>query len=82
MQLRAWIQTQGLSFDQAAKRLDLPTATSVWRYALGRTIPRPATMRKICEATGMAVTPADFYATSRWTAIDGTLPRATGEREP
>jgi len=61
MRLKEWREARRLSYDQAAKELNLSNAATVLRYENGTHIPRPAAMRKIFERTAGAVSPADFY---------------------
>lgn len=61
MTLRAYLKAQGFTYEAFARRIGVANATTVWRYANGKRLPRPAVMRRITEATGGAVQPQDFY---------------------
>lgn len=60
MTLSDWLVQNKLSPTDFAKRIGKPQAT-VSRYAAGKRIPEPETMKVIVEATEGAVTPNDFY---------------------
>jgi transcriptional regulator with XRE-family HTH domain len=60
MQLRAYAREHRLTAVQLAKMLDYPTAT-VRKWLQRERIPRPEALRKIEEATGGQVAPADFF---------------------
>lgn len=61
MTLKAYLSSQGLTYEAFADLIGVANAATAWRYANGKRIPRPAVMRRIVEATGGAVQPADFY---------------------
>lgn len=61
MKLGDWLAAHGLTHEDFASRIGRDRA-SVTRYVSGERTPRPATMRRIAEATGNAVTANDFVA--------------------
>ena len=61
MTLKAYLTAQGLTYEAFAKRIGAANASTVWRYANGKRIPRRAIMHRITEATGGAVRAQDFY---------------------
>lgn len=60
MKLRAYLDQHGLTNKQFAERVGV-TGLSIGRYADEGRVPEPATMRKIIECTGGAVTANDFF---------------------
>lgn len=63
MKLDEYLSARGLTCEAFAEKIGV-TGTSVWRYAHGERLPRPATMRRIVEATDGAVTAQDFYSSA------------------
>lgn len=58
--LRNWRKSQGLTLDQAARKVG--TVRQVWSdWERGRRRPSSVTMAKIYRLTGGAVQPNDFY---------------------
>lgn len=60
MTLEAYLQRPDQSLGRLAKAIGVSPIT-VYRYAQGKSIPRPRTMRRILAATNGAVRPEDFY---------------------
>lgn len=59
MKLKEYLKREGLTLEAFGQHIDA-TAGEVHAYCNGRK-PRDATMARIFEATGGAVTPNDFY---------------------
>ncbi len=59
MKLDAYLTLHGLSERDFARRVGV-SQQAVNNYRRGRRVPAPAIMRRIYEATGGLVTPADF----------------------
>ena len=60
MKLSEWMEREKVSVEDLARRLGR-TPMQVWRYRAGKSMPRPAVMRRIIEITGGAVTANDFF---------------------
>jgi transcriptional regulator with XRE-family HTH domain len=61
MQLRAYLQHQGLSSEDFARRMGNASPQAVIKWARGERFPRPAALRRIEEVTEGEVRAADFY---------------------
>lgn len=62
MDLRTWLDQQGISKTEFAKRIGLAHVQSLFRYFDGKQVPRPKYMAAIKRETGGAVTADDFTA--------------------
>ena len=60
MDLKQYLEKQGLSISKFAKMFDLPEIT-VTKYKYGDRIPNKLNMKKIYAVTDKEVTPNDFY---------------------
>lgn len=60
MTLQQWLEKEGLTPTDLAKRMNRPQPT-VARYVSGKRIPEPPIMKEIFEVTGGEVSPNDFY---------------------
>lgn len=58
--LRQYLKENNITQKEFAKLLDVDVI-SLWRYLQGTRIPRPKTLKKICELTNGYVTANDFY---------------------
>lgn len=54
-----WVRAKELSWAEAGRRLGVTTSAA--RQFDGRRIPRPPTMRRMCQITAGEVTANDFY---------------------
>ncbi len=61
MDFDQWIKSEKLTYEEAAKRIQVATAKTAWRYAKRVQRPDPEVMVRIFRATGGRVTPNDFY---------------------
>jgi len=59
MKLRDWLEKEGISGNEFARRLGVAKAT-VSRYATDDRIPRPAILRRIHDETNGEVSAPDF----------------------
>lgn len=62
MKLAYFLKTNNITQKDASNAMGL-TAMDISRYCSGKTIPRPAAMRKIYEWSDGQVRPEDFYLT-------------------
>ena len=60
MKLKDWLDKEGLTVSEFARRMGTPQPT-VWRYVNGERVPEGEAMRKIAELTKKKVQPNDFY---------------------
>jgi hypothetical protein len=65
MQFAEWIKQENLTYAEAARRCDLPSAMAASRYARKVVRPRPARQRDIYVRTGGRVALADWYPEMR-----------------
>lgn len=61
MKLAAYLEANGLSYAEFARRIDAKSAETVRRYAVEGRVPTPKIMEKIALATGCQVTANDFF---------------------
>jgi transcriptional regulator with XRE-family HTH domain len=62
MQLAAYLQTEGLSLSEFARRIGAKNARTVQRYTKHGRMPSSRMMMEIARATSGAVQPNDFFA--------------------
>ena len=63
MQLKAYLDDEGVTYDDFARRIGVANASVVHRYAVKGRIPRSRTiMAAIIRETGGMVQPSDFFA--------------------
>lgn len=76
MQLRDWLERQGLSYTQFGSAISR-SAEAVRRYANGERVPDRQTMQKIVQQTGGQVMPNDFYEVGHgYNRIRSALPKS------
>lgn len=61
MTLHDWLNLNGVSCSEFARKSGINQRQDVWKYARGRSIPSAVNMALIFRATSGAVTPNDFY---------------------
>jgi len=62
MNLKDWLDKEGISGTEFARRLNVAKAT-IYRYSTGSRLPRPSILRKISDATDGNVTASEFKFT-------------------
>ena len=72
MDLKQYLEKQGLSISKFAKMCDLPEIT-VTKYKYGDRIPNKLNMKKIYAVTDKEVTPNDFYKIKKNTKKDNSV---------
>lgn len=61
MKLAEYLETNGLSYAEFARRIGVKSDETVRRYATEGRVPTPKVMAKIALATGCQVTANDFF---------------------
>lgn len=61
MKLQAYLDREGLSYSEFARRAGTPHARTIERIAKGQKVPGDRMLRSILAASNCEVTPNDFY---------------------
>lgn len=72
MTLAQYLQDNGVSFSEFARRIGTPHGRTVERYVKGTRVPTGRMMAKIDKATGGAVTASSFFEPTLEAAAAGS----------
>lgn len=72
MTLAQYLQDNGISFSEFARRIGTPHGRTVERYVKGTRVPTGRMMAKIDKATGGAVTASSFFEPALEAAVAGS----------